>query len=95
MIDTARAVYRYDGTTATIESATSGGLGGLIRASGVIRIKPSEILMHDEPADMPAALKARKTYRFVFRQDVMAAVASGLYDVRMEVRADNARALVP
>lgn len=58
--------------------------------TGVIRIKPSEILMHDEPADMPAALKARKTYRFVFRQDVMAAVASGLYDVRMEVRADNA-----
>lgn len=57
--------------------------------TGVIRIKPSEVLVHTEPPDMPAVLKARKTYRFVFRQDVMAGVAAGLYDIRMEIRKEN------
>ena len=69
----------------TLKTPTLYGAG-----TGIIRIKPSEILVHPEPADMPAVLKARKTYRFTFRQDVMAAVAAGLYDVRMEVRTENA-----
>lgn len=68
-------------STTTIKTTALFGTG-----TDVIRIKPSEILVHPEPVDMPAALKARKTYRFVFRKDVMAAVAAGLYDVRMEVR---------
>ncbi len=58
--------------------------------TGNIRIKASEVLVHPEPVDEPAVLKARKTYRFVFRPDVMAAVPAGLYDVRMEIRDDNA-----
>lgn len=58
--------------------------------TGNIRLKPSEVLVHAEPLDQPEVLKARKTYRFVFRPDVMAAVPAGLYDVRMEIRSDNA-----
>lgn len=72
-------------TTTEVKTVANYGAG-----TGTIRIKPSEILRHPEPVDMPAALKARKTYRFVFKQDVMAAVPPGLYDLRMEIRNDNA-----
>ncbi|MBK6460818.1 MAG: metallophosphoesterase [Myxococcales bacterium] len=58
--------------------------------TGNIRLKASEVLVHPEPVDQPDVLKARKTYRFVFRPDVMAAVPAGLYDLRMEIREGNA-----
>lgn len=41
IVDTAHVQYRTDGVTATIENATSTGLGGQIRASGVVRLKPA------------------------------------------------------
>lgn len=41
VIGSAHVVYRTDGKTATIQSATTKILGGLVRASGVVRLKPS------------------------------------------------------
>ena len=54
--------------------------------AGVIQIKPTKVLQNVEPADMPAALKKRKTLRFVFDKQAMANVPAGLYDTRFEVR---------
>ncbi len=71
-------------TTTEIKTPALYGSG-----TGVLRIKPSEVLVHDEPPDMPVVLKRRKTYRFVFRQDVMAGVPAGLYDLRVEIRREN------
>ena len=53
---------------------------------GVYKIRPSKILESPEPADMPAALRRRKTLRFVFDRAAMANVPAGLYDARFEVR---------
>ncbi len=69
--------------TASTDPISSGN------GTGVFRVYPNEILVSPEPPDMPAALKARKTLRFVFRQAAMAKVPPGLYDVRFEVRKDN------
>jgi len=54
--------------------------------AGVFQIKPKRILVNAEPAEMPASLKARRTVRFVFDKEAMAAVPAGLYDARFEVR---------
>ncbi|MBS2014745.1 MAG: metallophosphoesterase [Deltaproteobacteria bacterium] len=54
--------------------------------AGVFEIKPKRILVNAEPDEMPASLKARRTVRFVFDKDAMAAVPPGLYDARFEVR---------
>lgn len=66
------------------KTAISNGAG-----TDVIRVYPHEILVNPEPPDMPAALKARKTVRFVFKQGAMAKVPAGLYDVRVEIRNNN------
>jgi len=55
----------------------------------VIRIKPTRVLSRPNDQDMPAALQARRTYRFVFDQAAMKDVPAGLYDVRYELRKDN------
>lgn len=55
----------------------------------IYRIYPNEALLSPQPADMPAVLKERKTVRFVFRQNAMAKVPAGLYDLRFESRRDN------
>ncbi|MBS2018157.1 MAG: metallophosphoesterase [Deltaproteobacteria bacterium] len=73
---------RPNNTEAT--TAISSGNG-----TGVIRIYPSFAYVNPIPADMPAALKKRKTVRFVFDQRAMAKVPAGLYDLRFEVRNDN------
>jgi len=73
---------RENNTEAT--TAISSGNG-----TGVIRIYPNEVLVNPVPADMPDALKKRKTLRFVFKQNAMAKVPPGLYDVRFEVRREN------
>ena len=54
--------------------------------AGVYKLVPKKILINAEPADMPAALKQRKTVRFVFDQAAMAGVPAGLYDARFEVK---------
>jgi hypothetical protein len=66
-------------------SAISSGNG-----TDVVRVYPNEILVSPEPADMPAVLKKRRTLRFVFRQGAMAKTPAGLYDVRFEVKQNNA-----
>ncbi|MCA9587889.1 MAG: metallophosphoesterase [Myxococcales bacterium] len=58
--------------------------------SGVFEIKPTGVFVNAEPADMPPALKKRRTLRFVFDRAAMAAVPAGLYDVRFEVRKGGA-----
>lgn len=58
--------------------------------TGIYRIYPNAALVSPMPDDMPASLKARKTVRFVFEQNAMAKVPPGLYDLRFEVRRDNA-----
>jgi len=73
---------RPNNTEAT--TAISSGNG-----TGVIRIYPSKAFVNPIPADMPAALKKRKTIRFVFEQAAMAKVPPGLYDLRFEVRQEN------
>jgi len=55
-------------------------------AAGVYKIVPKKILQNAEPDDMPAALKVRKTVRFVFDKNAMAGVPAGLYDARFEVK---------
>ncbi len=55
-------------------------------AGGVHKIVPKRILQSAEPDDMPAALKVRKTIRFVFDKAAMAGVPAGLYDARFEVK---------
>jgi hypothetical protein len=55
-------------------------------AAGVYKIVPKRILQNAEPDDMPAALKVRKTIRFVFDKNAMAGVPAGLYDARFEVK---------
>jgi hypothetical protein len=55
-------------------------------AAGVYKVVPKKIHINAEPEDMPAALKERKTIRFVFDQAAMAAVPAGLYDARFEVK---------
>lgn len=67
------------------KTAISSGNG-----TGVVRIYPNEILVNPMPADMPAALARRKTLRFVFKQNAMSRVPAGLYDLRFEVRDENA-----
>ena len=57
--------------------------------AGVYKVLPKKIQMNAEPADMPAALKARRTIRFVFDQAAMAGVPAGLYDARFEVKKDG------
>lgn len=54
--------------------------------AGVVRIRPSRLQLGAEPADMPAALKKRRTVRATFGAQAMANVPPGLYDVRFEVR---------
>ncbi len=66
------------------KTAISSGKG-----TDVVRVYPNEVLVSPEPADMPAALKKRKTLRFVFRQGAMAKAPAGLYDLRFEVKKDN------
>ncbi len=66
------------------KTAISSGKG-----TDVVRVYPNEVLVSPEPADMPAALKKRKTVRFVFRQGAMAKAPAGLYDLRFEVKKDN------
>lgn len=73
---------RPNNTEAT--TAISSGNG-----TGVIRIYPTKAFVNPIPADMPAALKKRKTIRFVFEQAAMAKVPPGLYDLRFEVRQEN------
>ncbi|MDB4935888.1 MAG: hypothetical protein JWP87_2860 [Labilithrix sp.] len=55
-------------------------------AGGVYEIVPKKIQINAEPADMPSALGARKTIRFVFDQAAMKGVPAGLYDARFEVK---------
>ncbi|AKU99005.1 hypothetical protein AKJ09_05669 [Labilithrix luteola] len=57
--------------------------------TGVYRVYPQQIYVNPIPADMPEVFKQRKTIRFVFKQEAMANVPPGLYDVRFEVRRDN------
>jgi hypothetical protein len=52
----------------------------------VVRIKPSKILVHPVPDDMPAAFKRRATWRVIFDQAAMKDVPPGLYDVRYEIK---------
>lgn len=54
--------------------------------SSVFRVRPSKVLVNAEPEDMPAALRRRRTLRFVFDQGAMKDVPAGLYDARFEVR---------
>lgn len=56
--------------------------------TNVYQIRPSEMYLHTV-GDMPAAFAARKTMRLVFRQDAMANIPAGLYDVRFEIRRDG------
>jgi len=72
-----------DAWTASTNAASSGN------GTGVYRLYPNEILVNPIPADIPAALKARKTLRFIFRQGAMAKVPAGLYDVRFEVKKED------
>jgi hypothetical protein len=76
-----------DARDANTESthAISSGSG-----TGVYRIYPNDVLMNPVPADMPASLRLRNTLRFVFKQGAMAKVPPGLYDVRFELRRDDA-----
>ena len=69
-------------------SARAKGEGNvaLSPGAGVHRIVPKRVLMNAEPKGMPAVLKQRKTLRFVFDKEAMAAVPPGLYDARFEVR---------
>jgi len=57
--------------------------------TGAIRIFPHEIFVAPEPTDMPAALRERKTLKFVFKQGALAKVPAGLYDLRFEGRNAN------
>ena len=57
--------------------------------TGVHRIYPNEIIVTNDPPDLPAALKKRRTVRFVFKQGAMGRVPAGLYDVRFEVRKEK------
>lgn len=59
-------------------------------STGVYRIYPSDVWMNPIPDDMPESLRKRKTFRFVFKQTTMSKVPPGLYDVRFEMRKDNA-----
>jgi hypothetical protein len=52
----------------------------------IIRIKPSKILLHPVPEDMPEAFRKRQTWRVIFDQAAMKDVPPGLYDVRYEIR---------
>jgi hypothetical protein len=61
------------------------GATALAPGAGIHKIVPRKILANAEPADMPAAFKARRTLRFVFGAEAMAAVPPGLYDARFEV----------
>ncbi|MBX3192895.1 MAG: metallophosphoesterase [Labilithrix sp.] len=74
---------RETATDAT--AAISSGNG-----TGVFRIYPNEVLVNPIPADMPEVLKRRKTLRFVFRQAALQRIPPGLYDLRFEVRKENA-----
>ena len=40
VVGSLRVAYTFDGTTAVIQSATTSSLGGAIRGSGVVRVKP-------------------------------------------------------
>jgi hypothetical protein len=59
------------------------------KGTNVVRIYPDDVLVSPEPPDMPAALKKRKTLRFVFRQGQMAKVPAALYDLRFEMKQDD------
>ncbi len=58
--------------------------------SGVVRVRPTKLLLGAEPNEMPAALKKRHTVRAVFDKAAMAKVDPGLYDVRFEVKKNGA-----
>jgi len=71
--------------TTESKSAVSSGNG-----TGVVRIYPNAVLANPIPPDMPEVLKHRRTLRFLFKQNAMKAVPPGLYDLRMEIRKDDA-----
>ncbi len=71
------------------ESAAESASAQSARA-GVVRLRPSKLLVQAEPSELPAALKKRRTVRAVFDRSAMQSVAPGLYDVRFEVRKNGA-----
>ena len=68
------------------ERASAESASGQSAKPGVFAVKPTVILQNAEPSDMPAALKARHTLRFVFDKTAMEGVPAGLYDARFEVK---------
>jgi len=62
---------------------------------GVFAIRPSALLVHAVPDDMPEAFKARWTVRAIFDRAAMKDVPAGLYDVRMEVLRNGSVAAAP
>jgi hypothetical protein len=71
----------YTESTATISSGNG---------TDVVRIYPHEVLVNPEPSGMPEVLRKRKTLRFIFRRGAMTKVPAGLYDLRFELRKDDA-----
>jgi hypothetical protein len=56
----------------------------------VIRVRPTAMLVHPIPNDMPEAFKRRRTVRVVFDKRAMQGVPDGLYDLRFEVKKNGA-----
>jgi hypothetical protein len=69
--------------------------GAVVPGRGVIAIRPSALLVHAVPDDMPEPFKARWTVRALFDRTAMKDVPDGLYDVRMEVVRNGAIASAP
>jgi hypothetical protein len=73
------------GTATESKSAISFGAG-----TDVVRVYPNSVFVNPEPDDEPAQFKKRHTVRFLFKQGAMQRAGAGLYDLRFEMKNDNA-----
>lgn len=93
--DTSRLAFYLVPRHGREQYTTPPGPVGPADAQSAWAIEPTEIQLHPVAEGMPEPFKRRHTLRCLFRQQALAAVPAGLYDLRFEVLRDGALAPAP